>query len=137
MIIDDDPTDVSTTKFVAKKILSHEDYLIANDSNGDGYLSVDDCTYPAGSVQAKMWIRNVLDPFIKNSITPEMREMYGSKVKGAYLGNPIVPGELGSYDHPQGDMDLLIDKIRLLHDVDYVTAYKIVQKLIEGKYGVK
>jgi hypothetical protein len=129
----DDPSTFLSGKFVAKKILSAEDYVKLHDANHDGFLSVDDCPFQAKSAEAKLWIKNVLDPYVRNSITDEMREIYGDKVKGAYLGNPIVPGEPGSYEQPQADMDYWIDKVRLTEDVDFFTARNIVQKILDSK----
>jgi hypothetical protein len=108
----------------------------ALDLNHDGFLTVDDSPYQHGTIESKLWLKNVLEPHMKSQITEEMRTEYGEKVKGAYCGKALVPGEMGSFEHPQGDMSYMVDKIRLFENVDYLTAAKIAEKIIEQKYGI-
>jgi hypothetical protein len=104
------------------------------DINGDGVLTVDDCPFPHGTVEAKKWFYESLKPSLANGITPEMKAKYGDKVTGAYGSEPLVPGVKGSAAEPQGDFKLMSDRIRLTQGVDKILADKITAKMMYQKY---
>ena len=96
------------------------------DFNGDGEITINDCPYDYGSAEAKLWWRNVLEPFAQSNISSEHTEQYGDRVVGAYKGKPLVPGEAGA---GQGDFQFLVDKIRVTQGMDYGSATKIAGKV--------
>lgn len=104
------------------------------DANGDGVINAFDCPYPHGSPEAKSWLRNTLDPYVKTQVTPEMKAKHGDKVTGAYNGKALVPGVKGSEQDPQGDFEYMSDKIQITHGVDKIVADKIAARINHMKY---
>jgi len=104
------------------------------DLNGDGQINALDCPHPHGTPEAKTWLKDVLDPYVKSQVTPEMKAKYGDKCTGSYGGKALVPGVKGSAMDPQGDFDYMSDKIQVTHGVDKVVADKIAAKIMYVKY---
>lgn len=66
------------------------------------------CPYPLGTTAAKIWWKTVVIPKAKAAATPQAKALYGSKLKGAYLGRPLRPGP-----HPHdGDFQFVVDSLR-------------------------
>ena len=103
------------------------------DLDGDGQITANDCPFVPGSAEAKLWFRNIMEPSVTHNITPEMQAKYGDQVIGAYKGKPLVPSEMGS---DQGDFQFLVDKIKIIHGLNYSSAMKIASKVKFMKYGV-
>lgn len=102
------------------------------DLDGDGDIDADDCPFPDGSAEAKLWWRNVMEPSAKHSIPDEFRAKYGDSVVGVYKGKPLVPGQAGP---GQGDFQFLVDKIRTTQGLSYQSAVKIAGKIKFNMYG--
>lgn len=102
------------------------------DLNSDGVLDASDCPFPGGSVEAKLWWRNVMEPFAHSDIRSEWTEQYGDDVVGGYKGKPLVPGQAGS---GQGDFQFLVDKIRITQGLSYQSAVKIAGKIKVTRFG--
>lgn len=102
------------------------------DLNQNGIIDADDCPFPDGSIEAKLWWRNIMEPSVQQNIPQEMIDQYGDSVVGVYKGKPLVPGNIGP---GQGDMDFLIDKIRVVHGLSYLSAKKVAWKVFSYKYG--
>ena len=103
------------------------------DLDGDGEITAEDCPFPPGGAEAKLWWQNVLEPYVKSTITDDMRSEYGDQVIGAYKGKALVPGQSGP---GQGDFQFLVDKIKLTHGLSHFSAVKIAGKIKYLKYGV-
>jgi hypothetical protein len=104
------------------------------DKNGDNMIDCHDCPYPSGTPEAKQWIQNELTPYLKSQVTPEMKAKYGDKVTGAYHGKPLVPGVKGSAEDPQGDFELMSDKIQVTQNVPKELADKVAARIMYTKY---
>lgn len=102
------------------------------DTNGDGILDIRDCPYEHGTPKAKIWWKEVMDPYTKTQITEGMKTKYGDRVIGAYKGKPLVPGEAG---RGQGDFDFLVDKLRCTRGLGIDAATKIAGKVTKTLYG--
>ena len=102
------------------------------DLNGDGDIDASDCPFPGGSTEAKLWWRNIMEPWVQSKIGPEHVEQYGDSVVGVYKGKPLVPGEAGP---GQGDFKFLVDKIRTIEGLSYNSAVKIAGKVKFRMYG--
>ena len=102
------------------------------DYDRNGTLDADDCPFPGGSAEAKLWWRNVMEPYTQSQLQPEWVEQYGDNVVGGYKGKPLVPGEAGS---GQGDFIFLVDKIRITQGLSYQSAVKIAGKIKVSRYG--
>ena len=102
------------------------------DFNGDGEITIADCPYEYGSPEAKLWWSNIMVPWVKSQITDVHTEQYGDSVVGVYQGKPLVPGEIGP---GQGDMQFLIDKIRVTKGLSYNSARNIAGKIKANIYG--
>lgn len=102
------------------------------DLTGDGRIDASDCPFPGGSVEAKLWWRNILEPSITQDIPDELTEKYGDRIVGVYKGKPLVPGEAGP---GQGDFQLLIDKIKITQGLSHTSAVKIAAKVKHMMYG--
>jgi len=102
------------------------------DLNGDGDISADDCPFPGGTAEAKLWWRNIMEPWVQSQIGTEHTEQYGDSVVGVYKGKPLVPGEAGA---GQGDFQFLVDKIRVTEGLSYSSAVKIAGKVKAVRYG--
>jgi hypothetical protein len=102
------------------------------DLNNDGEITADDCPFPPGSAEAKLWWRNIMVPYAQQSITAEHVEQYGDSVVGAYKGKPLVPGQSGA---GQGDFQFLVDKIRITQGLSYHSSVKIAGKVQNMRYG--
>lgn len=111
------------------------DDLAKHDLNGDGVITAQDCPFSPGTLEAKMWVKQVLEPYVQQQITPEMKAQYGDKVVGAYHGKPLVPGGEGSPSEPQGDFTYLVDKLMLTQGLSKVSAAKVAGKIRFMKYG--
>jgi hypothetical protein len=102
------------------------------DLNSDGEITADDNPFMPGSPEAKLWWRNILEPYAQSQITPELQDQYGDRIVGVYKGKPLVPGEAGA---GQGDFAFLVDKIRVTKGLEYLSAVKIAGKIKALKYG--
>lgn len=102
------------------------------DLDGDGDIDANDCPFPGGSAEAKLWWRNILEPTLGQDIPPEIKAKYGDKVVGMYQGKPLVPGEAGP---GQGDFQLLVDKIKVTQGLSHGSAVKIAAKVKYRMYG--
>lgn len=102
------------------------------DLNGDGDLTADDCPFPGGSLEAKLWWKNVLQPYVASQATDAHVAEFGDSVVGAYQGKPLVPGVAGP---GQGDFQYLVDKLRVTQGLSYSSAAKIAGKIKVMKYG--
>jgi len=102
------------------------------DLDGDGQITANDCPFPAGSAEAKLWFRNILEPSITQNIPQEFTDKYGDSVVGVYKGKPLVPGEAGS---GQGDFQFLVDKIKITQGLSHMSAVKIAGKVKFMMYG--
>lgn len=96
------------------------------DLNGDGEITIRDCPFGYGSPEAKLWWKNIMEPYVEQQITTEQTEQYGDRVVGAYKGRPLVPGEAGA---GQGDFDFLVDKIQVTKGLSRNSAYNIAGKV--------
>lgn len=104
------------------------------DLNSDGVLSCEDCPFIPGSTEAKLWWRNVMEPYVHSRLEPSWTEHYGDSVVGGYKGKPLVPGIKGSSEYPQGDFDFLKDKIKITQGLSEVSARKIAAKVMWNKF---
>jgi len=104
------------------------------DMNSDGELTAEDCIYPHGSPEAKLWWKNIMEPYAKSQSDPAWTEQYGDKVVGGYKGKPLVPGVKGSASNPQGDFDFLSDKIKVTQGLSTLSAKKIAAKVMWSKF---
>jgi hypothetical protein len=104
------------------------------DVDGDRELTIEDAP-PHGSVEAKIWWKKVMEPYCRSQITPEMKQIFGDKVIGAYQGKALVPGEPGSDARPQNDFGFLVDKLRVTQGLDLFSAQKVAGKINQMKYG--
>jgi len=102
------------------------------DTNGDGVLDIRDCPYEHGTPKAKLWWKEIMDPYAKTQITDAMKTKYGAKCTGAYKGKPLVPGEAG---RGQGDFQFLVDKLRVTRGLGVDAATKIAGKINTKLYG--
>ena len=102
------------------------------DLNGDGGIDAYDCPFPGGSVEAKLWWRNILEPSLGQDIPEDLQAKYGEKLAGVYKGKPLVPGEAGP---GQGDFQLLVDKIKVTQGLSHASAVKIAAKVKHSMYG--
>jgi len=102
------------------------------DLDGDGSITANDCPFPGGSAEAKLWFRNILEPSVTQDIPDEFTEKYGDKVVGVYKGKPLVPGEAGP---GQGDFQFLVDKIKITQGLSHASAVKIAAKVKFSLYG--
>ena len=103
------------------------------DFNGDSIITAEDCPYSYGSPAAKLWWKNILEPYTQNAVTEDYVEKYGDHIIGVYKGKPLIPGESGA---GQGDFDYLVDKIRITQGLDYQSATKIAGKIQLMRFGV-
>ena len=110
------------------------------DLNHDGQINLYDCPHPPGP-KANIWFNEMFKPFMQSQVTPEMKAEYGDKVTEAYNGKPCVPGVKGSAEHPQGDFNLMVDKMVKIDgvpkEVDNPEAYAkgTAAKMMNKKYG--
>ena len=88
------------------------------DMNKDGFLDANDCPFPHGSPEAKLWFKNILEPHVKGTME--------------YMGKPLVPGEAGP---GQGDFDYLVAKIQITQGLSYFSAAKIAGKVKAMMYA--
>lgn len=102
------------------------------DLDNNGVLDINDCPFGKGTFEARVWTKQVLEPYVQQQITPEMKAQYGDKVVGAYKGLPLVPGEQGSN---QGDFQYLVDKLQLTQGLSKMSAQKVAAKVRFMKYG--
>jgi hypothetical protein len=113
-----------------------EDISVENwDQDGDGTLTPDDCPYPKGSHGARAWWYKVFRPYCLEQVTEEMREQYGDKLIGSFDGKPMVPGEPGTLQNPQGDWDYLVAKIRVTEGLSQDAAEKVAGSIKQKLYG--
>jgi hypothetical protein len=96
------------------------------DLNSDGDITADDCPFPPGSAEAKLWWRNIMEPYAKSQLTDELRAEHGNAVVGVYKGKPLVPSSNAS---GTGDFQFLVDKIRYTHGLSYSSSVKIAGKI--------
>lgn len=120
--------------FFANLDVGWDDNLDNLDLNNDGTLDVDDCPFLYGSPEAKLWWKNVMEPYAKSQSDPSWTEQYGDKVVGGYKGKPLVPGVKGSANNPQGDFNFLSDKIRVTQGLSTLSAKKIAAKVMWSKF---
>lgn len=120
-LVDGEPSEVDFDKDFGKL-----------DTNGDGILDINDCPYEHGTPKAKLWWKNVMEPYAKTQITDDMRVKYGDRVIGAYKGKPLVPGEAG---RGQGDFNFFVDKLRVTKGYGLAKATKIAGKVNQTLYG--
>lgn len=107
----------------------------ALDTNSDGMLSADDCPFELGSPDAQLWWKTVIEPYIKTQVTDDMRDQYGDKCSGAFLGKPMVAGIKGSAENPQGDFDFVVHKIMVTQGLPQENAIRIASSMAKKLYG--
>ena len=120
--------------FFANLDIGWNDNLEDLDYDGNGVLDGNDCPFPSGSTESRLWWRNVMEPHARSSIEPEWTEQYGDRVVGGYKGKPLVPGVKGSATNPQGDFDFLKDKIKVTQGLSESSARKIAAKVMWAKF---
>ncbi len=109
----------------------------AQQTHGDasGADITQSCPHPLGSAEAKLWWKGIENK-AHAGITPAMKAKYGDKVVGVYQGKPLVPGSKGTVEEPQGDMDMMVDRIRVEQGMDHQTAISMAKQIRALKYGV-
>lgn len=114
----------------AKLDIGWDGDLDTHDFNRDGELTSEDCPFDFGSPSAKLWWRNVMEPYASSNIEPEWVDKYGDKLAGGYKGKPLVPGEI---DKSSGNLEFFRDKIRITQGLSYVSSTKIAFKVLQTK----
>ena len=102
------------------------------DINHDGLIDAHDCPFPAGSMKAKLWWKEVMEPVAHAQATKAMKAQYGDSVTGAYQDKPLVPGEAGA---GQGDFQYLVDKLVVTRGLSPLAATKVAAKIKWNMYG--
>jgi hypothetical protein len=104
-------------------------------SNGDKELNCEDCPFDSDTFFARRWFDKVMMPWTESQVTPELKEQYGDNLTGMYQGRPLIPGSLGTPDAPQGDFQLLVDKLKLTQGFDQESADRIASSVMRKLYG--
>jgi len=102
------------------------------DINGDNTLDISDCPFRPGGHMAKVWFKEVLVPYTKSQVTPDLLDKYGDNLTGMYHGKPLIPGEAGP---GQGDFEFLRDQLIVTEGFTELAATKLAAKIKVKLYG--